>query len=127
MWQLASAETTGGAMVGHAVPFKLLLALVVSHDRIDANRLASLVVLFRLLIAAVCGGFIVRRQISALRRVRLCNRLHLVVDSTDSLIVGEGEWAAAKHGGRGTRGWKSSISASIGQATLLPCLDRRDG
>ena len=49
---------------GVAVPFKLLLALVVSHDRIDANRLASLVVLFRLLIAAVCGGFIVRRQIS---------------------------------------------------------------
>ena len=63
----------------------------------------------------------------ALRRVRLCNRLHLVVDSTGLSIVGEGEWAAAKHGGRGKRGWKSSISASIGQATLLPCLDRRDG
>ena len=32
--------------------------------------------------------------------------LHLVIDSTGLSIVGEGEWAAAKHGGRGTRGWK---------------------
>ncbi len=32
--------------------------------------------------------------------------LHLIVDSTGLSIVGEGEWAAVKHGGRGTRGWK---------------------
>ncbi|AMY09350.1 Transposase DDE domain protein [Luteitalea pratensis] len=32
--------------------------------------------------------------------------LHLIVDSTGLSVVGEGEWAAAKHGGRGTRGWK---------------------
>jgi len=32
--------------------------------------------------------------------------LHLIVDSTGLSIVGEGEWAAATHGGRGTRGWK---------------------
>jgi hypothetical protein len=56
----------------------------------------------------------------ALRRVRTRNRLHLVVDSTGLSIVGEGEWAAAKHGGRGKRGGRSSISASIGQATSLP-------
>ena len=31
---------------------------------------------------------------------------HLIIDSTGLSIVGEGEWAAAKHGGRGTRGWK---------------------
>ncbi len=30
----------------------------------------------------------------------------LIVDSTGLSIVGEGEWATAKHGGRGTRGWK---------------------
>jgi hypothetical protein len=30
--------------------------------------------------------------------------LHLIVDSTGLSVVGEG--AAAKHGGRGTRGWK---------------------
>ena len=32
--------------------------------------------------------------------------LHLIIDSTGLSIVGEGEWAAAKHGGRGRRGWK---------------------
>ena len=32
--------------------------------------------------------------------------LNLIIDSTGLSIVGEGEWAAAKHGGRGTRGWK---------------------
>ena len=32
--------------------------------------------------------------------------VHLIVDSTGLSIVGEGEWAAAKHGGRGKRGWK---------------------
>ena len=31
---------------------------------------------------------------------------HLIVDSTGLSIVGEGEWAAAKHGARGRRGWK---------------------
>ena len=31
---------------------------------------------------------------------------HLIIDSTGLSMVGEGEWAAAKHGGRGTRGWK---------------------
>ena len=31
---------------------------------------------------------------------------NLIVDSTGLSIVGEGEWAAAKHGGRGKRGWK---------------------
>jgi hypothetical protein len=32
--------------------------------------------------------------------------LHLVVDSTGLSIIGEGEWAAVKHGGCGRRGWK---------------------
>jgi hypothetical protein len=42
----------------------------------------------------------------ALCAVPASEPLHLVVDSTGLSIVGEGEWAAAKHGGRGTRGWK---------------------
>ena len=29
-----------------------------------------------------------------------------MLDSTGLSIVGEGEWAAAKHGGRGRRGWR---------------------
>ena len=32
--------------------------------------------------------------------------LHLIVDSTGLSHLGEGEWAAAKHGGHGRRGWK---------------------
>ena len=41
-----------------------------------------------------------------LRRVPTDTGIHLIVDSTGLSIVGEGEWAAMKHGGRGTRGWK---------------------
>ncbi|MFT5154758.1 MAG: hypothetical protein ACI841_004766, partial [Planctomycetota bacterium] len=32
--------------------------------------------------------------------------VHLIIDSTGLSIVGEGEWAAAKHGNRGRRGWR---------------------
>ena len=32
--------------------------------------------------------------------------IHLIVDSRGLSIVGEGEWAAAKYGGRGRRAWK---------------------
>ncbi len=41
-----------------------------------------------------------------LRGVPTDERIHLIVDSTGLSIVGDGEWAAAKHGRRGTRGWK---------------------
>ena len=41
-----------------------------------------------------------------LRHVPQRPGLHLIIDSTGLSIVGEGEWAAAKHGDRGTRGWK---------------------
>ena len=41
-----------------------------------------------------------------LHRVPAKRRIHLIVDSTGLSIVGEGEWAAAKHGVRGQRGWK---------------------
>lgn len=42
----------------------------------------------------------------ALDRLAVQEPVHLVVDSTGLSVVGEGEWAAAKHGGRGKRGWK---------------------
>ena len=41
-----------------------------------------------------------------LHRVAGHKPIHLIVDSTGLSIVGEGEWAAAKYGGRGRRGWK---------------------
>ena len=39
-------------------------------------------------------------------RISAHEPIHLVVDSTGLSIVGEGEWAAVKHGRRGPRGWK---------------------
>ena len=42
----------------------------------------------------------------ALDRIPAQRPVHLIVDSTGLSIVGEGEWAAGKHGTRGTRGWK---------------------
>jgi hypothetical protein len=41
-----------------------------------------------------------------LHRVAHDKPIHLIVDSTGLSIMGEGEWAAAKYGGRGRRGWK---------------------
>ncbi len=41
-----------------------------------------------------------------LHRVAVDQPIHLIVDSTGLSIVGEGEWVAAKYGGRGRRGWK---------------------
>ena len=42
----------------------------------------------------------------ALRRLPAGAGIHLIVDRTGLSTVGEGEWAAVKHGGRGIRGWK---------------------
>ena len=50
-----------------------------------------------------------RRSQHLRRRLRLVppgEAVHLVLDSTGLSIVGEGEWAAAKHGGCGWRGWR---------------------
>ena len=41
-----------------------------------------------------------------LHRVSVDQPIHLIIDSTGLAIVGEGEWAAAKYGGRDRRGWK---------------------
>jgi hypothetical protein len=41
-----------------------------------------------------------------LARVSRKSPINLIVDSTGLSIVGEGEWATAKYGGRGRRGWK---------------------
>ncbi len=41
-----------------------------------------------------------------LDRVPTRKGVHLIIDSAGLSIRGEGEWAAAKHGGQGRRGWK---------------------
>ena len=41
------------------------------------------------------------------RRIPSRGPIHRIVDSTGRSIVGEGEWAAGNHGGRGHRGWQT--------------------
>ena len=59
-------------------------------------------------------------------RISATGPLHLIVDST---IVGEGEWAAAKHGTRGKRGWKKlhlgvdRPGVIVAQAVTEPTVD----
>ena len=56
----------------------------------------------------------------ALRRARPGTSLHLIVDSTGLSIVGEGEWAAATHGGRGRRGWRKLHLGVDGSRVIGP-------
>ncbi len=53
-----------------------------------------------------------------LRRVPRRAALPLVIDSTGLSMVGEGEWAAAKHGRRGRRGWKK-LHLGVDQAGVI--------
>ena len=57
----------------------------------------------------------------ALRRARPGTSLHLIVDSTGLSIVGEGEWVAAKHGGRGRRGWRKLHLGVDGSRVIVAC------
>ena len=57
----------------------------------------------------------------ALRRARPGTSLHLIVDSTGLSIVGDGEWAAAKHGGRGRRGWRKLHLGVDGSRGIVAC------
>ena len=45
--------------------------------------------------------------------------VHLVLDSTGLSIVGEGEWAAAKYGRRGRRGWKK-LHIGVDRSGVIP-------
>jgi len=42
----------------------------------------------------------------ALRSHAAAGPIHLIVDSTGLEVVGQGQWAAAKHGTKGVRGWR---------------------
>ena len=54
--------------------------------------------------------------------------LHLVLDSTGLSLVGAGEWATAKHGGRGRRGWrKRHLGVDQSGAILVHTLTEATG
>ena len=52
--------------------------------------------------------------------------IHLIVDSTGLSIVGEGEWAAAKYGGKGRRGWKK-LHLGVDGAGVIVAQSLTDG
>ena len=71
--------------------------------------LRALFGMMRLDLSAPDSTTLSRRSQHLTRRLRLVppgQGLHLELDSTGLSIVGAGEWAAAKHGGRGRRGWR---------------------
>jgi len=47
-----------------------------------------------------------REQCAASFGVGATGPIHLIVDSTGLEVIGQGQWAAAKHGGKGIRGWR---------------------
>ena len=65
----------------------------------------------------------------AFRRIPSRGPIHLIVDSTGLSIVGEGEWAAVQHGGRGHRGWKTlhlavdRVGVIVAHALTEPTVD----
>ena len=65
----------------------------------------------------------------ALGQIPAQGPLHLVVDSTGLSVVGEGEWAAVKHGWSGRRGWKK-LHLGVDRSGVIRCpgghrVDRR--
>jgi IS5 family transposase len=54
-----------------------------------------------------------------LRPVPIGDSIHLVLDSAGVSILGEGEWAAVKYGGRGGRGWKK-LHAGCDRSGVIP-------
>ena len=61
-----------------------------------------------------------------LRRARANEPIHLIVDSSGLSIVGEGEWAAAKHGRKGKRGWKK-LHLGVDRAGIIVAQVLTDG
>ena len=60
-----------------------------------------------------------------LRRVPTKGAIHLSVDSSGLSIVGEGEWAAAKYGRRGKRGWKK-LHLGVDEAGMVVAQELTD-
>jgi hypothetical protein len=51
--------------------------------------------------------------------------LHLFVDSTGLKLFGQGEWAAAKHGGRGKRGWRK-LHLGVDESGVIVAVELTD-
>jgi len=58
------------------------------------------------------------RLVLPLRAPRDSGSMDLVIDSSGLAIFGEGEWAAAKHGGKGIQGWRK-LHLGVDQAGFI--------
>ena len=111
-WKPAPTGLRGGQkkFSDHAIETALTLRLVFNLPLRQAEGfLRSVLSLMGVALEAPDHTTLSRRSQSLnvdLHRVAGDNPIHLIVDSTGLSIVGEGEWAAAKYGGRGRRGWK---------------------
>ena len=112
MWKPASIGRRGGQLKFSdlAIETALTLRLVFSLPlRQTEGFLRSIFGLMGIDLVAPDHTTLSRRSQSlnvALGRVPTAQPIHLIIDSTGLSIVGEGEWAAVKHGGKGKRGWK---------------------
>jgi hypothetical protein len=111
-WKPAASGSRGGQrkFSDHAIEIALTLRLVFNLPLRQAEGfLRSILSLMDIDLEAPDHTTLSRRSQHLnlrLDRVASTKRIHLMVDSTGLSIVGEGEWAAAKYGGRGKRAWK---------------------
>jgi hypothetical protein len=111
-WKPAPTGLRGGQkkFSDHAIEIALTLRLVFNLPLRQAEGfLRSVLSLMGVDLESPDHTTLSRRSQSLnvdLRRVAGDGPIHLIVDSTGLSIIGEGEWAAAKYGGRGRRGWK---------------------
>jgi len=111
-WNLAASGGRGGQrkFSDHAIETALMLRLVFKLPLRQAEGfLRSILSLMDIDLEAPDHTTLSRRGQHLnvrLDRVASTKRIHLMVDSTGLSIVGEGEWAAVKYGGRGKRAWK---------------------
>jgi hypothetical protein len=111
-WRPAPSGLRGGQrkFSDHAIETALTLRLVFDLPLRQAEGfLRSVLSLMGVALETPDHTTLSRRSQSLnvdLYRVAGDRPIHLIVDSTGLSIVGEGEWAAAKYGGRGRRGWK---------------------
>jgi hypothetical protein len=111
-WTPASAGRRGGQLKYSDVAIEVALTLCLIFNlplRQAEGFLNSMFVMMGIDLSAPDHTTLSRRGKHLdvrLRRIATSETIHLIVVSTGLSIVGEGEWAAAKHGGKGKRGWR---------------------
>ncbi len=123
-WKPAPSGTRGAQrkFSDHAIETTLTLRLVFNLPLRQAEGfLRSILSLMSIDLEAPDHTTVSRRSQSLnidLHRVASHKPIHLIVVRTGLSMVGEGEWAAAKYGRRGMRGWKK-LHIGVDQTGLI--------